>query len=236
MTNEKSERVVIICPYFQFQEYLKCEISKRISKPLLDIIERADSMFMDSLPHLDIEKHERSKQKPYFILNFNLLLVPYSQMAIDAGDEFCNSISKHTANPSQRNLDSVIQNSPWFVECDPEGVEIHSSLKSTGTKWPDTHLDVFPCCDYLNWANGGNNGSDYSFHTPNDELLLHFNLKNKFMNELLARGVYNIKTRDLLPNQVNVRPYIPNLENDINAIFNKRYGNLILFEKSEPIE
>ena len=232
---QQNNRIVLICPYSQFQEYLKSEISRQIPNSQIDLIEHADSMFMDSLAHINIEKHEKGKEKPYFILDFEMVLCPYSEMAIDAGDDFCNSIGRYTSNPNQKNLGSVVKSSPWFVESTPDCVEIYSGLKPTSTRWPDEHLDVSWCTDYRNWANGCNNDSNHFFHTPNDELLLHFHAKLDFTNELRLKRIYDIHTRNLLPNAMKVRPYIPLLKKDIKAIIEERYGDLILFEKSEPI-
>lgn len=118
-------RVVIVCPYSQFNAYFESQIPKIIERGYVDIVNEAENI---KPPHINVSKREAEIQKPFWIIDFQKIIgiKPSPKHLLEERAFMLSQIVKYSLNPkdAEKLFGEYLQ-----TEMDPE-LRIKNILKS----------------------------------------------------------------------------------------------------------
>ncbi|VVB78898.1 Uncharacterised protein [uncultured archaeon] len=93
-----NSRVIIVCPYSQFNAYFESQIPKLIEGGYADIINEAEN---SKPPYINVTKRETGIQKPFWIIDFQRLIgeKPSPRYLLKQKAEVLSQIVNYSLNP-----------------------------------------------------------------------------------------------------------------------------------------
>lgn len=232
-TDTYGSRILIISPYGQINAYLESKIPEIVRGGYVDVLNWAEK---DNSPYVDISEREKNLQKPLWVIDFQKIMankpspkyLNEEKIRAFAGivNEYANHIyrggdffSKHLV------LKDVLKNEDFSAMSGGVGFDLEKILRD---KWPEELSKInekvlreHPITDvvYFSLYRSWKRGKD----------ILYFSAKEDFSKELEKKHAYD-ENGNFLPNAVNVNAYIKTLTIDLQAIAEKSYEKLALFD------
>jgi len=229
-----SSRVILISPYGQINTYLESKIPEIINGGYVDVVDFAEQ---EKSPYIDVEKREKNLQEPYWIIDFQKIMVNAPSIKhlnreltkrfaglineyanhIFKGRDFCGKEVLLQENISKSDFSKLTAG----VEHDLETIlekKLIKQINLAKEKVRKEHLVTGTCefCGYYIWRR------DRVFH--------YFVPKKSFLKDLEKKHVFDSEG-NFMPNSISIDNYISDIENDLEKMIKTRFLNLELFEK-----